>query len=106
MTRIDRYSLATVPGQQLFDEQELGNATGFIWKRDARFYLVTNWHVLTCRRFPTGENLHEQAARPNKLRCLFNLGWQDFGKQEHLISIRDNDGAPLWLVHSARNVDL
>ncbi|MGY4231107.1 hypothetical protein ACVIIW_000054 [Bradyrhizobium sp. USDA 4449] len=106
MTRIDRYSLATVPIQQLFNEKSLGNGTGFIWKRDDRFYLVTNWHVMTCRRFPTGENLHDHGARPNKLRVLFNVGFQQFGKQEHLISIRDDDNRPHWFVHSSRRADV
>jgi len=106
MTRIDRYSLATVPIEQLFNERSLGNGTGFIWKRNERFYLVTNWHVITCRRFPTGENLHKHGARPNKLRVLFNVGFQQFGKQEHLITIRDEDSRPCWLVHPNRNVDV
>ena len=106
MTQIDRYSLAVVPLEPLFNEESLGIATGFIWKRNERFYLVTNWHVITCRRFPTGENLHSQGARPNKLRVLFNLGFQQFGKQEHLITIRDDDARPCWLVHPNRNVDV
>lgn len=106
MTRIDRYSLAVVPIEQLFNEESLGNATGFIWRRGERFYLVTNWHVITCRHFPTGENLHNQGARPNRLRAFFNVGLQQFGKQEHLISIRDEDARPQWLVHSGRRVDV
>jgi hypothetical protein len=106
MTRIDRYSLAVVPIEQLFNDESLGIATGFIWKRNGRFYLVTNWHVITCRRFPTGGNLHSQGARPNKLRVFFNLGFQQFGKQEHLITIRDDDARPCWLIHPNRNVDV
>jgi hypothetical protein len=86
MTRIDRYSLAVVPIEPLFNELSLGNGTGFIWKRDGRFYLVTNWHLMTSPRFPTGENLHKDAARPNKQRVMFNVGFQQFGKQEHLDS--------------------
>ena len=57
VTRIDRYSLATVPIEQFFNTTKLGEGTGFIWKHLTRFYLVTNWHVITCRRFPTRENL-------------------------------------------------
>lgn len=105
-TRIDRYSLTTVPIEQLFDNQRLGNATGFIWKQRDRFYLVTNWHVITCRRFPTKENLLKHGGRPNRLRVLFNIRTHNFGKQEHLISIRDEDSNPRWLVHPVRNVDI
>jgi hypothetical protein len=68
--RIDRYTLATVPLEQRFNDQTLGNATGFIWKMREKFYLVTNWHVITCRRFPTKENLLKHGGRPNNFRAL------------------------------------
>src|SRR5438552_2232171 len=106
MTTIDEYSLATVPIEQFFNDTSLGNATGFIWKSAGRHFLITNWHVVTCRRFPTGENLREDAGRPNKLRQLFNLRAHTFGKQQWDIPIRDADDRPLWLKHPARNVDV
>lgn len=106
MTAIDRYSLTTAPIEQLFDDTSLGNSTGFIWKSASRYFLVTNWHVVTCRRFPTGENLHEHGGRPNKLRVLFNIRQQDFGKQQHDITIRDDANKPLWLIHPSRRVDI
>jgi hypothetical protein len=104
--RIDRYSLTTVPLEQRFNEQPLGNATGFIWKLQGKFYLVTNWHVITCRRFPTKENLLKHGGRPNNFRARFNIRQQDFGKVEVSIPVRDDDGNPLWFVHPARNADI
>lgn len=104
--RIDPYSLTTVPIEMLFNETSLGNATGFIWQRAGRFYLVTNWHVVTCRRFPTKESLHKHGGRPNKLRVLFNVRTGQFGKQQHDITLRDGLNEPCWLVHPSRNVDI
>lgn len=106
MQRIDRYSLTTVPIEQFFDSRSLGSATGFIWRLGKRYFLVTNWHVITCRRFPTGENLFKHAARPNRFRVLFNTRARRFAKQEHFIDIRDNHGNPAWLVHPSRNTDV
>jgi hypothetical protein len=106
LTRIDRYSLATVPIEQFFNTTKLGEGTGFIWKYLTRFYLVTNWHVITCRRFPTRENLLKHGGRPNQLHVLFNVQMGQFGKQHHTITIRDEDGNPQWLVHPGRNVDI
>ncbi|MEO6843151.1 MAG: serine protease [Bradyrhizobium sp.] len=105
-TRIDRYSLATVPIEQFFNTTKLGEGTGFIWQYLGRFYLVTNWHVISCRRFPTGENLLKHGGRPNQLQVLFNVRIGDFGKQHHTIHIRDTNGNPSWLIHPSRNVDI
>jgi hypothetical protein len=105
-TRIDRYSLATVPIEQFFNTTKLGDGTGFIWKHLECHYLITNWHVMTCRRFPTGENLLKHGGRPNRLQVLFNVRMRDFGKQQHTIHIRDSDGNPTWFVHPSRNVDI
>jgi hypothetical protein len=72
MTSIDEYSLATVPISQLFNDTELGNATAFIWKNSLRHFLVTNWHIVTCKHFETVNHLTNHGGRPNKLRALFN----------------------------------
>jgi hypothetical protein len=106
MLDIDQYSLATVPIEQFFNDTSLGNATGFVWKTQDAHFLITNWHVVTCRYFPKGRNLRDDAGRPNKLRLLFNLSTLTFGKQQHDIAIRDVDDRPLWLAHPARNVDV
>jgi hypothetical protein len=47
MTKIDRFSLATVPVEQYADGKLLGSATAFVLKRGDKHYLVANWHVLT-----------------------------------------------------------
>ena len=42
---LDHLSLATVPITPLFEGTTLPEATGFVWKRGDRHYLITNWHV-------------------------------------------------------------
>jgi hypothetical protein len=107
MTTLDQFTLTTVPLEQYFNETRLGHGTGFMWKLQEQYYLVTNWHVLSMRNFFTRANLDKQyASRPNILRTLFNLqtGW--FEKQRWDIKIRDGDDQPLWLVHPSRRVDI
>jgi hypothetical protein len=99
MTTIDAYSLVTVPLEPMFNDTSLGVATGFIWKSGERFYLITNWHVVTGRNFLTGENLSPHGGRPNKLRALFNPKSREFGKHQVDILIRNDDGEPDWLVY-------
>jgi Trypsin-like peptidase domain len=106
MTRIDQFSLTTTPVEQFFNGTPLGTATGFAWTVDGKYYLITNWHVVTCRVFPTGKNVSEHGGRPNMLRLRFNLASQDFWKQQYDIKIRDDEDRPLWLVHPARKVDI
>lgn len=106
MISIDQFSLSAVPIDQLFDQTNLGSATGFIWCTADRYFLVTNWHVVTCRVFPTKEYIKSHAGRPNTLRVRFNFGTKIFVKQPYDIRIRDSDDQPLWLVHPARNIDI
>jgi len=106
MTRIEQFSLTTAPIEQYFNDTRLGVATGFVWQAGNQPYLVTNWHVVTCQRFPTGENLHPQGGRPNVLRVHFNIRAQEFGKMRSDITIRDDDNRPRWLVGPHRKVDI
>lgn len=106
MTTIDHYSLATVPIGQFFDGTPLGNATGFVWKADSRFFLVTNWHVVSGRDFYTGGNLSPHGGRPTTLRVHFNTKRREFEKTQVDIGILSDSGEPLWLVHPTRRLDV
>jgi hypothetical protein len=106
MTALDQFTLTTVPLEQYFNDTRLGQGTGFMWKVQERYYLVTNWHVLAMRDFFSGENLRPDAGRPNILRTLFNIQHGSFDKQRWDIKIRDDDDKPLWLVHPSKRVDV
>ena len=105
MVTIDQFTLTAIPLRQYFNETYLGQATGFIWQAGERHYLVTNWHVLSGKDFFTLKNLRDDAGRPNILRGLFQIPGQ-FEKQERRIAIRDDEDAPLWLVHPGDRVDI
>jgi hypothetical protein len=103
---MDQFSLTTTPIEQFFNNMLLGTATGFVWSNSGKYYLITNWHVVTLRIFPTREYIKTHGGRPNMLRARFNFAAQVFEKQQFDIRIRDDDDRPLWLVHPARNVDI
>jgi hypothetical protein len=87
-------------------DTRLGQGTGFMWKIQGQYYLVTNWHVLSMRDFFTGANLRKDAGRPNVLRTLFSVPSGAFDKQLWDIKIRDDEDRPLWLIHPGRHVDV
>lgn len=107
-TRIDPYSLSAVPVEQFFGGTPLGNATAFVWERKGKLYLITNWHVVTCRNSETGVSLAAHAGEPNRLRALFHPQEGRFDIYPHDINLRDSDGNPTWLFHPVhkRNVDV
>jgi hypothetical protein len=106
VTTIDVYSLSTVPVEQYFNGTSLGTATAFIWERKEAFYLITNWHVVTCRDHTEGKHLHTHAGEPNTLRALLNPREQRFGKHVRDLPIRDPANKPRWLIHPYHKVDV
>ncbi|MBM3550855.1 MAG: trypsin-like peptidase domain-containing protein [Alphaproteobacteria bacterium] len=99
---LDRLSLSTVPIIPFFNDRQLAGATGFIWKRRERFYLITNWHVVSALDLFTERPLAEGAARPNKLRCHFLIRVGQYERELIDVPIRDEDDQPLWLIHPAQ----
>jgi len=106
MITLDQFTLTAVPIEQYFNDTRLGQGTGFMWKVQEQYYLVTSWHVLSMCDFFTRANLRDDAGRPNILRTLFNMQTGSFDKQQWDIKIRDDNDKPLWLVHPGRRVDV
>ena len=96
MTRIDPYSLTTVPIEQHANGKLLGSATAFVWRRAEKHYLITNWHVVTGKNATDG--CLELPIRPETLRTHFNTRVHDFGKVSRDIALYDNDGNPVWFI--------
>ena len=107
-TKIDAYSLCAVPVEQFFDNKSLGTATAFVWERRDKFYLITNWHVVTCRNNETGEHLTSHAAEPNWLRATFHPKAGMFETCSRDIELRGVERQPKWLFHPVyrRKVDV
>jgi Trypsin-like peptidase domain len=101
---LDRLSLSTVPIIPFFNHRQLAGATGFIWKRRERFYLITNWHVVSALDLFTKAHLSEGGGRPNKLRCHFLVRVGQYERESIDVPIRDEDDQPLWFIHSAQEV--
>jgi hypothetical protein len=100
MTKIDPFSLTTVPLEQCANAETLGAATGFIWRRREQHYLITNWHVVSGRNAQTGEQI--TTVQPDMLRAHFNTPIKNFGKRPCDIHIRDADNNPLWHIYPGR----
>jgi hypothetical protein len=76
MTEIDQFSLTTVPIELFFNKTSLGHATAFVWKSvDNRYFLITNWHVVSGRDATTALISNPtQAAQTSFVHCsIFEL---------------------------------
>jgi hypothetical protein len=107
-TRIDPYSLSAVPVEHFFNDTLLGNATAFVWERENKSYLITNWHVVSGRNNETGKCLAAHGGTPDRLRALFRLAPSKFDTHAHDIALYDVEGNPTWLSHPVhgRKVDV
>jgi hypothetical protein len=96
---IDEYSFAPLHIKVRSDGLTIGTATGFVYKLDNSFYLITNWHVVSGRNRFDNQPLTKSAAIPDALRPLFFI--KDAGAQwmAHDIPLTDQDGKPLWFEH-------
>lgn len=104
MTRIDPFSLTTVPIEQYANGKLLGSATAFVWRRGRKHCLVTNWHVVTGKNSQTGCMLAK--VRPEMLRAYFNTRKTDYGKIQVDIRLRDDEGNPTWFIHPLRKQEV
>lgn len=93
----------------------LASASGFICEYEKRWFLVTNWHVLSGKNFETSEIIHRQAAIPGTINISF-IATKDFisdkaelryctikNIQLYKVEIKDDQPfigeEPLWFEH-------
>ncbi len=86
--------------------QSLGTATGFVVEHGERYYLITNWHVVSGRQPETNSILSPTGAVPNELRIVHH--GRTLGNWVVRIEpLLDENGDPLWLEHPrGRQVDV
>ncbi|MCC5985218.1 MAG: trypsin-like peptidase domain-containing protein [Rhodobacteraceae bacterium] len=95
---LDPWSLASLEIELYFNETLCGHATGLIWSKDNRTFLVSNWHVFTGRHRDTGEHISPTLCEPNKVRIWFH-------RRGHLGQWLPHDydlliqGQPAWIEH-------
>lgn len=99
---LDHLSLITVPVSLFFNETHLSDATAFVWRKNNRIYLVTNWHVVSGRNSVTGTNIRCDGGRPNRMVAKFLSATSLTWKNEVSIDLSDDDGHPKWLVYTPR----
>ena len=92
---------------------ELADATGFIYKRNGKQYLITNLHVVSGRNPCTGKILDIHKAIPELLRSFPSLYEQKTGRIEKIslyldCRLYDQNNIPLWLIHPnyKRGIDI
>lgn len=73
LQRVDPLSGSSLRIEPFFQEQPLANATGFTIRVGEKYYLITNWHVVTGRDADTGACLdNKHAAIPDRLNVSFH----------------------------------
>jgi len=99
---IDNYSLASYYVEAKYNDDLLGNATCFFYKQETKFYLVTNWHVVTGKDPITNQILSPSGKTPNLLsvRIFINdknnlIGWKFYNVQ-----LYDPEERPLWFEYN------
>jgi hypothetical protein len=110
---IDGMSFSVTPIKYLNHEgHELSaHATGFIYKHDTSYYLVTALHCLSGRNVFTGKNLSPTGFIPNSIRIwpTHRLASGQVTRSMMQLVILDDDGDPKWRIdanQSALSVDI
>jgi hypothetical protein len=97
---IDEYSLAPKPIEMRFRKKTVSRGTAFIWRLEARAFLVTNWHNVTGINPRTGKHLSPTCVEPDSIVAQVDLVGSTPGTRGPVeLPLRNMDGAPLWLEH-------
>lgn len=72
MREVDFHSLTSLPLELWFGERFISNASAFFMRSYGRYFLVTNWHVLSGRHAQTGQPLHKHGAIPTELKISYH----------------------------------
>ncbi len=97
--RIDPLSGSSLRIEPFFQKQALATATGFTIGLADRYYLITNWHVVSGRDADTNACLDCNAAIPDRLIASFHRK-DALGAWVRLeLPLRSAEGCPLWMEH-------
>lgn len=84
--------------------QEIGTATGSIWRNGDKLFLVSNWHVLSGRNTYTGKPIDgKNAATPTHLDIHYMRPWPlnhtDITTKTVRVDLVDSNGDAVWFQH-------
>lgn len=86
-----------------FNEMKLSTATAFFILRNSKYYLVTNWHVVSGRNPETGKCLSSSCAEPNNLLVHLHKNSEYIEFSDFEVALFDSKEAKLWLEHPSFN---
>lgn len=69
---VDKLTVTSLHLELFFNTECLSSATGFAIVKDGKYYLVTNWHVVSGRHPKTNNPISPKGAIPNKIRVWHN----------------------------------
>jgi hypothetical protein len=95
---IDPLSVRSLYLIQIKDNQALGMATGFIVQKANKYYLITNWHVVSGRNPETDQVQHPSGQTPDAL-YIWHHGKQLGSWHRHKEELYDKKGIKCWLEH-------
>jgi hypothetical protein len=98
---LDKLSYVAIPLLILSGRDNiLSICTGFIYEKDSKYYLISNWHCFTGKNPNTNKPLDGDFVLPAKVQVPFQktktplISWKR--KSYNLI---DESTNPLWLIH-------
>lgn len=105
-TFIDPLSVQSLFLEQVDNNNEIiGCATGFVFEFKSKYYLITNWHVVTGRDPRTNQILDKKGRIPTSIQIWHNA--DTLGIWESRIELLYKENKPLWIEHpKGRNVDV
>lgn len=77
----------------------LSTATGIVVEHNAKYFLITNWHVLSGRDPNTGKPLSSTAGIPDEVRIAHHVKGKLGKWRFHGEALLDSDGDPRWISH-------
>lgn len=105
---MDPFNYVPLHLQTLFNATMLSEATGFIIQRGDKFYLITNWHVVSGRNPETGAPSNQVTSGiPNRLAAWFPSSDHDTAWLRYELPLLSDEDTPLWIEHpDGRRVDV
>lgn len=104
-TFIDPLSVRSLYVIQAKGDQNLGMATGFVVQKGDKYYLITNWHVVSGRNPKTNQVMDPTGLTPDAL-LIWHNGKQLGSWSRKKEALYDEKGTRRWLEHKEKGRDV
>lgn len=86
----------------------IASATGFVWKRRNRHYIISNWHVYSGRNCYTGQPEHRHGAIPDRIEAKIAIESKNHRYRWVTVSVDllDHEKNVTWLQHPMLGQDI